>query len=91
MRSFGEAVRDRGLEASNRTPKGNVGVTDDPLLAEYLSPVATLVDEVLARVGYEVATATEAIDDAVPGYGGLFDPATTFASRRRSVRTASSK
>ncbi len=30
----------------------------------------------LARIGYEVATDTEAIDDAVPGYGGLFDSAT---------------
>jgi len=51
-------------------------VTDDRLPAEHLSPLATLVDEVLARVGYEMATATDAIDDAVSGYGGLFDPAT---------------
>ncbi|MFB6220172.1 MAG: ribonuclease HI family protein [Halolamina sp.] len=49
----------------------------DPLPAEHLSPLAALVDEVLAGVGYEVATAIDAVDDAVPGYGGLFDPATT--------------
>lgn len=52
-------------------------MTDDPLPAEHLSPLATLVDEVLAGVGYEVTAAIDAIDDAVPGYGGLFDPATT--------------
>jgi ribonuclease HI len=52
-------------------------VTDEPLPAEHLSPLASLVDEVLAGVGYEVATATDAIDDAVPGYGGLFDPGTS--------------
>lgn len=52
-------------------------MTDEPLPAEHLSPLASLVDEVLAGVGYEVATATDAIDDAVPGYGGLFDPGTS--------------
>ena len=62
-------------------------MTDDPLPAEHLSPLATLVDEVLARVGYEVATATEAIDDAVPGYGGLFDPATTPDELRRALES----
>ena len=63
------------------------GVTDDPLPAEHLSPLATLVDEVLARVGYEVAAATEAIDDAVPGHGGLFDPATTPDELRRALES----
>lgn len=52
-------------------------MTDDPLPVEYLTPLATLVDEVLAGVGYDVVAATNAIDDAVPGYGGLFDPDTT--------------
>ncbi|WP_293027338.1 ribonuclease HI family protein [Natronococcus sp.] len=52
-------------------------MTDDTLPAEHLSPLAALVDEVLAGVGYEVAAATDAVNDAVPGYGGLFDPATT--------------
>jgi ribonuclease HI len=60
-------------------------VTDDPLPVEHLSPLATLVDEVLAGVGYEVAAATDAIDDAVPGYGGLFDPATAPAELRRAL------
>ena len=60
-------------------------MTDDRLPAEHLSPSAALIDEVLARVGYEVAAATDAIDDAVPGYGGLFDPATTPAELRRAL------
>ncbi len=60
-------------------------VTDDLLPAEHRSPLATLVDEVLASVGYEVAIAIEMIDDAVPGYGGLFDPATSRAELRDIV------
>jgi ribonuclease HI len=52
-------------------------VTDESLPAEHLSALATLVDDVLARLGYEMAAAIDAIDDAVPGYGGLFDPTTT--------------
>jgi len=60
-------------------------VTDDPLPAEHLSPLAGLVDEVLAGVGYEVGTAIDAVDDAVPGYGGLFDPATTPAELRPAL------
>ncbi|MFU8867200.1 ribonuclease HI family protein [Natronococcus sp.] len=60
-------------------------MTDDPLPAEHLSPLAALVDEVLAGVGYEVATATDAVDDAVPGYGGLFDPATTRDELRSAL------
>ncbi|WP_226007929.1 ribonuclease HI family protein [Natrinema salinisoli] len=60
-------------------------MSDDPLPAEHLSDLAALVDEVLAGVGYEVAAATDAIDDAVPGYGGLFDPDTTPAELRRAL------
>ncbi|RKD98351.1 ribonuclease HI family protein [Halopiger aswanensis] len=60
-------------------------MTDDRLPSEHLSPLAALVDEVLAGVGYEVAAATDAIDDAVPGYGGLFDPATDSAELRRAL------
>ncbi|GGL42494.1 hypothetical protein GCM10009037_27520 [Halarchaeum grantii] len=55
------------------------------LPVEHLPPLATRVDEVLADVGYEVAAATDAIDDAVPGYGGLFDPATTPAELRGAL------
>ncbi|GAA0255684.1 ribonuclease HI family protein [Haladaptatus pallidirubidus] len=62
-------------------------MTGDRLPAEHLSPLATLVDEVLAGVGYEVAAATDAIDDAVPGYGGLFDPATTPDELRRALES----
>ena len=62
-------------------------VTDDPLPAEHLSALAALVDEVLAGVGYDVAAATDAIDDAVPGYGGLFDPATDPDELRRALES----
>ncbi|WP_327051754.1 ribonuclease HI family protein [Halomicrococcus gelatinilyticus] len=62
-------------------------MTDDPLPAEHLSPLATLVDEVLAGVGYEMAAATDAINDAVPGHGGLFDPATTSTELRRALES----
>ncbi|MCU4799809.1 ribonuclease HI family protein [Halobacteria archaeon HArc-gm2] len=60
-------------------------MTGEPLPVEHLSPVATLVDEVLASVGYEMAVATDAIDDAAPGYGGLFDPATDRDELRRAL------
>ncbi|WP_435101423.1 ribonuclease HI family protein [Halarchaeum sp. P4] len=52
---------------------------------EHLSPLATLIDDVLAGVGYDVAAATDAIDDAVPGYGGLFDPTTTASQLRDAL------
>ncbi|MFC3960056.1 ribonuclease HI family protein [Halovivax cerinus] len=60
-------------------------MTDEPLPVEHLSPLAALVDEVLAGVGYEVAAATEVVDDTVPGYGGLFDPATDPAELRSAL------
>jgi ribonuclease HI len=62
-------------------------MTNDPLPVEHLSPLATLVDEVLAAVGYEVAAATDVIDDAVPGYGGLFDPSTTASELRGALES----
>ncbi|ODR80987.1 ribonuclease H, partial [Haladaptatus sp. W1] len=62
-------------------------MTDNRLPAEHLSPLATLVDGVLAGVGYEMAAATDAINDAVPGYGGLFDPATTPSELRRALES----
>lgn len=52
-------------------------MTERPLPTEPLSPLAARVERVLAVYGYEVSTAVEAIDDVVPGYGGLFDPGTT--------------
>ncbi|RDZ62217.1 ribonuclease H [Haloferax sp. Atlit-12N] len=60
-------------------------MTEKSLPSEYLSPLATLVDEVLVGVGYEMAAATDAIDDAVPGYGGLFDPTTTRSELRHAL------
>jgi ribonuclease HI len=59
-------------------------VSTDRLPAERLPPIPAQVDAVLAAVGYEVATAIDVIDDAVPGYGGLFDPTTS----RRDLREA---
>ncbi|WP_415383212.1 ribonuclease HI family protein [Halosimplex sp. TS25] len=60
-------------------------MTRDSLPVEHLSPLAALVDEVLVEFGYEMAAATDAIDDAVPGYGGLFDPGTTSTELRRAL------
>jgi ribonuclease HI len=60
-------------------------VTGEPLPAEHRSPLASRVDEVLASVGYEMDAATDAVDDAVPGYGGLFDPTTSAAELRDAL------
>jgi len=87
VRSARETIRERERERPRPTPAEGDGVTDDALPAEHLSPLAALVDEVLAGVGYEVAAATDAIDDAVPGYGGLFDPATTSTELRRALES----
>ena len=57
----------------------------DRLPAEYLSPLAARVDEVLALYKYEITPAIEAIDAAVGGYGGLFDPETTDSERRTAI------
>ncbi len=57
----------------------------DRLPAETLSPLAARVDEALALYGYEIAPTVEAIDDAVSGHGGLFDPRTTDTERRVAV------
>ncbi|WP_439025529.1 ribonuclease HI family protein [Haloarchaeobius sp. DT45] len=62
-------------------------MTDDPLPVEHLSPLATLVEEVLAAVGYDVTAAIDAIDEAVPGYGGLFDPTTSRTELRRALES----
>jgi ribonuclease HI len=60
-------------------------VSDERLPGEHLTPLATLVDDALAGVGYEAAAAIDAIDDAVPGYGGLFDPETSSTELRRAL------
>ena len=87
VRPANEIVRERGREVPEPRLDGGRDVTDDTLPAEHLSPLAALVDEVLAGVGYEVAAATDAIDDAVPGYGGLFDPETTPDELRRALES----
>jgi ribonuclease HI len=46
-----------------------------------------MVDRVLGRHGYELSVATEAIDDAVPGFGGLFDPRTSSTELAAALET----
>ena len=57
----------------------------DRLPAARLSPLASRVDDVLARYGYEIRRAIDAIDDAVAGGGGLFEPRTTDDEIRAAV------
>jgi ribonuclease HI len=57
----------------------------DQLPAETLSPLAARVDEVLALYGYEITPAIDAIDAAIPGFGGLFAPRTTDDERRAAL------
>ncbi|MFC5369104.1 ribonuclease HI family protein [Salinirubrum litoreum] len=60
-------------------------MTGEPLPGEHLTPLAALVEEVLAAVGYEMETATDRIDEAMPDYGGLFAPTTTPAELRDAL------
>ncbi|WP_434531827.1 ribonuclease HI family protein [Haloarcula sp. NS06] len=55
------------------------------LPAETLSPLATRVDELLALYRYELTPAIDAINAAVAGYGGLFDPETTADEIRTAI------
>lgn len=55
------------------------------LPAETLSPLAERVDEALALYGYELAPVIDAVDAAVPGFGGLLDPATDDSEIRAAV------
>jgi len=55
------------------------------LPTEPLSPLASRVERVLAMYDYEIRPAIEAIDAAVSGFGGLFDPATTEGELRTAV------
>lgn len=57
----------------------------DRLPTETLSPLAARVEEVLALYRYEMTPAIDAIDAAVPGYGGLFEPETTDAEIRTAI------
>jgi len=58
---------------------------DAALPSEHLSPLSGEVRDVLASHDYEVTAAITAIDDAVPGIGGLFDPATDAATLRAAL------
>jgi len=58
---------------------------DGRFSVDRLPPLATRVDEVLAGVRYDMAVAIDAIDAAVPGHGGLFDPATPVAELRSAL------
>jgi ribonuclease HI len=55
------------------------------LPAETLSPLATRVDELLALYRYELTPAIDAINAAIAGYGGLFDPETTGDEIRTAI------
>jgi len=57
------------------------------LPAETLSPLATRVDELLALYRYELTPAIEAINGAIAGYGGLFDPETSADEIRTAIDT----
>ncbi|WP_323676271.1 ribonuclease HI family protein [Halorubellus sp. PRR65] len=57
----------------------------DRLPSEHLPPLPRQVDAVLAAVGYEIPVAIDAIDDAVPGYGGLFEPTTSHGELRDAL------
>ncbi|CDK37810.1 ribonuclease HI family protein [Halorubrum sp. AJ67] len=57
----------------------------EQLPAARLSPLANQVDNVLAQCGYEIRRGIDAIDDAVVGYGGLFEPETTNNEIRAAV------
>lgn len=59
----------------------------DRLPAESLSPLAAQVDKALALYGYEMEPAIDAIDAAVPGVGGLFDPRTDDGELREALDT----
>jgi len=53
--------------------------------AESLTPIAERVLDVLVRYGYDLSAAVAAVDAAVPGVGGLFDPNTSRADVRAAV------
>jgi len=81
-----QAAAKRNPRASRSHATPATDVTDDPLPTEHLSPLAQQINQVVASVGYELAAATEAIDDAVPGYGGLFHPETSRAELRSALK-----
>jgi len=54
---------------------------------ESLSPLATATAEVITQYSYDITTAINAIDDAIPGFGGLFYPGTTMDERRNAIDT----
>ncbi|OYR49293.1 ribonuclease HI family protein [Halorubrum sp. Eb13] len=57
----------------------------DRLPTATLSPLAGRVDAVLALYDYEIGPAIDAVDAAVDGFGGLFDPGTTDDEIRTAV------
>ncbi len=65
-------------------PRTDGGTSRGPP-AESLTPLAERVLDVLVRYGYDLSAGVEAIDAAVPGVGGLFDPNTGRAAVRDAV------
>ncbi len=80
-----EGSREGDYSVAEPAPDGATAVTGEPLPGEHLTPLAALVEEVLAAVGYEMETATDRIDEAMPDYGGLFAPTTTPAELRDAL------
>lgn len=52
---------------------------------EPLSPLAGRLERVLEQFGYEAEAAIAAVDEAVPGYGGLFGSETTPTELRTAT------
>ncbi len=53
--------------------------------AESLTPLAGRLLDVVVQHGYDLTAAVEAVDAAVPGIGGLFDPNTSRAEVNGAV------
>lgn len=53
--------------------------------AESLTPLAGRVLDIIVAHAYDLSSAVEAIDAAVPGIGGLFDPTTDRATLTAAV------
>lgn len=60
-------------------------MSDSRLPGEPLGPLALQADRLLAHHGYAIAATIDAVDEAIPGIGGLFDPNTEDAARRAAI------
>ena len=58
---------------------------DNRFPIDHLSPLATRVDAVLADVQYDMTVAIDAVDAAVAGHCGLFEPTTPVTELRSAL------